>query len=161
MYFICGQRYSKFWRTRTVWTPTRRANILFSVKTMLLLTENNVETSFNLRPTEAAIIHSHFSVIQFWVMHCRYRVASDMSLPRAPIYLKTRLDNYYIFIHGIKWRELIWLRFKVDQIDFFFPKFQRNHFTFFKIGALARTLPVRVAEPDAMNLSIQPFTSRE
>ena len=43
----------------------------------------------------------------------------------------------------------------------FFPKFQRNHFTFFKIGALARTFPVRVAEPDAMNLSIQPFTSRE
>ena len=40
-------------------------------------------------------------------MHRRYRVASDMSLPRAPIYLKTRLDNYYIFIHGIKWRELI------------------------------------------------------
>lgn len=40
-------------------------------------------------------------------MHRRYRVASDMSLPRAQIYLKTRLDNYYIFIHGIKWRELI------------------------------------------------------
>lgn len=101
---------------------------------MLLLTENNVETYFNLRPTEAAIIHSHFSVIPFWVMHRRYRVASDMSLPRAPIYLKTHLDNYYIFIHGMKRRELIWLWFKVDQIDFFFQNFSATISLFLKLA---------------------------